>query len=205
MSHAFSDIGFTASVKEVQTQFGSREANQRLAQRENAQQELTEAEALFIAERDSFYQASVSESGWPYVQHRGGPAGFLKVLNSKTIGYADFRGNRQYISVGNFSYDNRVSLILMDYTHRQRLKLWGRVEIIDAVNAPDTVAQLEVTAYRGRVERGIIIHIDAFDWNCPQHITPRFTEAEIAVYTQSLHEEIAALTNELALLKGSQR
>ena len=201
MSRAFSDISFTESVKRVQAQYGSRESNQRFEHSEDAQNALTESEALFISARDSFYQASVSETGWPYVQHRGGAAGFLKVLNNKTIGYADFRGNRQYISVGNLSSDNRISLILMDYAHRQRLKIWGRVEIVDPADAPETISKLEVATYRGRIERGIIIHVEAYDWNCPQHITPRFTEAEIAAYAQPLHEKIAALTAELEKLK----
>jgi uncharacterized protein len=180
MPHAYSSISFTDSVKNSQSRYGSREANQRFEKMDDVGYELGAREADFIEQRDSFYQASVSETGWPYVQHRGGPIGFVKVLDSKTIGYADFRGNRQYISVGNLQSDNRVSMIFMDYAHRQRLKLYGRVKIVDESEASELVAKLTVPEYRARVERGMIITVEAWDWNCPQHITPRFTEVEIA-------------------------
>lgn len=197
MSRAFAEISFTQSVKKAQTLYGSRESNQRFEQGDAFGGELTFSEAEFIAERDSFYQASVSETGWPYVQHRGGPVGFLKVIDSKTIGYADFRGNRQYISVGNLLADDRVSLILMDYANRQRLKIWGRVKVIHASEYPEIVSQLEAPSYRARVERGIIISVEAFDWNCPQHITPRFTENEIIEQVKPLHDEITFLKEKL--------
>ncbi|WP_223620770.1 pyridoxamine 5'-phosphate oxidase family protein [Lysobacter sp. ESA13C] len=179
MSRAFADITFTPSVKEAQQRHGSREANRAFELAEDARDSIGEREAEFIAERDSFYQATVSETGWPYVQHRGGPAGFLKVLDAKTIGFADFRGNRQYLSVGNLAADGRISLILMDYPNRRRLKIWGRARIVDESSDAALIARLEVPAYRARVERGIVIEVEACDWNCPQHITPRYTEAEI--------------------------
>ncbi|WP_408952294.1 pyridoxamine 5'-phosphate oxidase family protein [Lysobacter sp. Hz 25] len=179
MSRAFADITFTPSVKDAQQRHGSREANRAFELAEDARDSIGEREAEFIAERDSFYQATVSETGWPYVQHRGGPAGFLKVLDAKTIGFADFRGNRQYLSVGNLAADGRISLILMDYPNRRRLKIWGRARIVDESSDAALIARLEVPAYRARVERGIVIEVEACDWNCPQHITPRYTEAEI--------------------------
>ena len=179
MASAFADITFTPSVKAAQSLYGSRESNRRFELSENAGNELSEREAEFIAERDSFYQATVSESGWPYVQHRGGSMGFLKVLNERTIGFADFRGNRQYLSVGNINADERISLILMDYPNRRRLKLWGRARIIHERDNPELIAQLEVPTYRAHIERGIIIHIEAIEWNCPQHITPRYSKAEV--------------------------
>ena len=132
----------------------------------------------FIEARDGFYLASVSESGWPYLQFRGGPAGFVRVLDDQTLGYADFRGNRQYISTGNIDRDGRVALFFMDYAGRQRLKLLGRARIVDAAQSPEWVKRLEVPGYRARVERAVLIAVEAFDWNCPQHITPRYTEAE---------------------------
>ncbi|MEQ1784777.1 MAG: pyridoxamine 5'-phosphate oxidase family protein, partial [Hyphomonadaceae bacterium] len=150
-----------------------------------------------IAERDSFYVASVGETGWPYVQHRGGPPGFLKILDAQTIGFADFRGNRQYVSLGNISGDGRVCLFLMDYPNRTRLKLFGNASV---TNDPDSIAKLAMPDYRGRVERGWLIRVEGFDWNCPQHITPRFTEAEIAAAVAPLHAQIQALQKENAAL-----
>ncbi|MGZ8956097.1 MAG: pyridoxamine 5'-phosphate oxidase family protein, partial [Methylovulum sp.] len=156
MATAFAEITFTPSVKTAQQLYGSREKNSRFELAEDARNRLTEQEAEFIAERDSFYQATVSESGWPYVQHRGGPIGFLKVLDERTIGFADFRGNVQYLSVGNLKANDRISLILMDYANRKRLKIWGRAHIVHESEEPELIAQLEIPTYRARVERGII-------------------------------------------------
>ena len=143
--------------------------------------------------------ATVSETGWPYVQHRGGPPGFLKVLGTKRLAFADFRGNTQLISAGNAEANDRVSLILMDYRHRQRLKLLGRVrfEEVGRANA-DIVKAVQLPQYRSRVERVGVIEVEAFDWNCPQHITPRFTEAEVRSAAQPLRERIAELEAKLA-------
>lgn len=179
MATAFADITFTPSVKAAQTAYGSREKNSRFEQAADARNVLTGHEADFIAQRDSFYQATVSESGWPYVQHRGGPPGFLKVLDARTIGFADFRGNVQYLSVGNLTANNRISLILMDYANRQRLKIWGTARLVHADTEPELLARLAVPTYRARIEHGIVIHIEALDWNCPQHITPRYSQAEV--------------------------
>ncbi|CAD6879018.1 Flavodoxin reductases (ferredoxin-NADPH reductases) family 1 [Methylomonas albis] len=189
MPTAFADICFTPSVKAAQSLYGSRQANRGFELSEDARNSLGEREAEFIAERDSFYQATVSESGWPYVQHRGGPKGFLKVLDDRTLGFADFRGNIQYLSVGNLNANDRISLILMDYPNRRRLKIWGRVRIVHESDEPDLIEKLEVATYRARVERGIVIYVEAYDWNCPQHITPRYTEAEIEGLLGPLREE----------------
>jgi predicted pyridoxine 5'-phosphate oxidase superfamily flavin-nucleotide-binding protein len=193
MATAFADITFTPSVKAAQSHYGSRERNSRFELATDPRNQLTEQEINFIAQRDSFYQATVSESGWPYVQHRGGPVGFLKVLNGRTLGFADFRGNVQYLSVGNLQANNRISLILMDYANRQRLKIWGTVRIAHADTELELLAQLEVPTYRARVERSIIIHIEALDWNCPQHITPRYSQAQVEEMVAPLMAEIERL------------
>lgn len=198
MPYPFAEIAFTPTVRKVQDQQGSREAYARVeAHPEERNRHLGAAEADFIAARDSVYMATVGESGWPYVQHRGGPAGFLRVLDETTIGFADFRGNRQYVTVGNLLTDDRVSLFLMDYRHRRRLKIFGRARIV----APDDqamLARLEIPDYRARVERGVLVSVEAFDWNCPQHITERFTADEIVALSEPLKARIAELEAELA-------
>lgn len=185
MSRAYTDLAFTPAVRDMQTRMGSRKAYTPLDSSDDRRDALTGHEAEFIHARDGFYQATVSETGWPYVQFRGGPAGFLQVLDSKTIGYADFRGNRQYISAGNLQGCERIALILMDYAQRRRLKLMGRARLVDQADDPALIARLELPTYRARVERAVVIHIEAYDWNCPQHITPRWTEAEIAQRQQA--------------------
>ena len=202
MTVAFTKIAFTPSVKAAQSLHGSRAAYARLEWSEDAGHELTPQEVEYIQERDGFYQATVSETGWPYVQFRGGPAGFLKVLDTKTLGYADFRGNRQYLSVGNINADGRMALILMDYANRRRLKIWGRAKVVHANEDPDLIASLELPAYRARVERAVVIAVEACDWNCPQHITPRFSEAEIAEWAAAMQQRLAGLEEENARLMG---
>lgn len=197
MSRAYTDIAFTPAIRDMQTRMGSRANYEPLDYTEDRRDVLTEREAEFIEARDGFYQATVSETGWPYVQFRGGPAGFLKVLDAKTIGFADFRGNVQYISVGNLQGNDRISIILMDYANRRRLKLLGRVRLVSEAEDPALVAKLELPSYRARVERAFIITIEGYDWNCPQHITPRFTEAEVQGAVQPLHTEIAELKEAL--------
>lgn len=203
MSRAFSDITFTEHVKAAQSLYGSRAANQGFEQADDPRSELTAREMEFIAARDSFYQATVGDNGWPYVQHRGGPSGFIRVLDARTIGFADFRGNVQYISVGNLMGDERISLFLMDYANRRRLKIWGRARIVHEADDPALLSRLEVASYRARVERGILIRVEAWDWNCPQHITPRFTEAEIEQRMEELRAENAGLKARLAELQGN--
>lgn len=178
------DIAITPSVAAAQDQYGSAEQWGRIAGRGSADepsrgQPLGPAEKAFIRERDGFYLASVSETGWPYVQFRGGPAGFLMALEPTLLGFADFRGNRQYITTGNANANDRVSLFLMDYAHRRRLKIFARMRAVNAADDPVLAQKLTVPGYPARVERLALLAIEAFDWNCPQHITPRFTLAEL--------------------------
>lgn len=180
MSLAFARIAFTANVRAAQQRMGGGHACQTAEPGEPQAVALGAWEIEFIRARDSFYQGTVGENGWPYVQHRGGPAGFLKVLDERTIGYADYSGNRQYISVGNLAGDDRVSLFLMDYPGQRRLKIWGRARLVDEDTEPELIARLESPDYRAPVERGVLITVEAWDWNCPKYITPRFTEREFA-------------------------
>lgn len=159
------------------------------------------AEVEFIAYRDSFYMASVSESGWPYVQHRGGPPGFLKVLDETTLAFPDFRGNRQYISLGNAAANDRVAIFLMDYPRRRRMKLYARIEARNLAADPELATTLELADYCSVPERLFLLRLEAFDWNCPQHITPRFTETEIAAASAPLHARLAELESENAALR----
>ncbi len=193
MARAFAKISFTPDVRVVQSEMGSRAAYQSAESGELEEVVLGDAEQTFIAGRDSFYQATVSQTGWPYVQHRGGPAGFLRVLDEHTIGYADFSGNRQYISVGNLRGDDRVSLILMDYSRRLRLKIWGRARAVDERAEPELLRKLELPDSRAPVERGILIRVEAFDWNCPKYITPRYSQQEVeALIAQARRQPEAA-------------
>lgn len=210
MAHRYADIGFTDHVKAAQSLRGSRRAYaEREASAEDVNHRLGSDEAAFIAIRDSFYMATVSETGWPYVQHRGGPAGFLRVLDETTLGFADFAGNRQYMSVGNLATNDRVSLFLMDYPRRARLKLFGRARFVEmSVEDPDApmsddakralLERLAPENYKARIERGVVISVEGFDWNCPQHITPRFTAEEVAEATEPLRRRIAELEAALA-------
>ncbi len=177
MGHRYAKLMFSPAAKALQSQGRSRDTYAQMEQGEDYNYLLSDKEARFIRQRDSLYMASVSESGWPYVQHRGGPPGFIKVLDAATLGFADYRGNRQYISAGNVQSNNRVSLFLMDYPNRRRLKVAGRLEFVDPDDA--RLQALLDPNYRARIERGVLIHIAAFDWNCPQHITPRYTDADI--------------------------
>jgi predicted pyridoxine 5'-phosphate oxidase superfamily flavin-nucleotide-binding protein len=198
MAHRFSEIAFTPAVKAMQERMGSRGAYaRREAGPEPVGHRMTEAEAAFLGERDSFYMATVGETGWPYIQHRGGPKGFVRVLDGGTIGFADLRGNRQYVTVGNLAGDDRVSLFFMDYPNRRRLKLFGRARIVgpDEISPP---SRLSTTNDRGRVERGILIGVEGFDWNCPQHITERYALDEVRALTETLTARIAGLEAELA-------
>ena len=192
MGHKFAEIAFTDSVRAMQERLGSRAAYARFEAGGDSNFELGDNERDFIAARDSFYMASVSETGWPYVQHRGGPPGFVRVLDAQTIGFADFAGNRQYISVGNLRKDDRVSLFFMDYPNRARLKLLGRVRLVGDDEA-ELLQRLAPADYRARIERGFEIRVEAFDWNCPQHITPRYSEREVAAIVEPLQQELAEL------------
>jgi len=202
MSNGFLDIATTPSVLAAQAANGSAGLYDKVVAKRPSNR-FSDTEAGFIGARDSFYMASVSENGWPYVQHRGGPPGFLKVIDETTLAFPDFRGNRQYISLGNVTANNCVALILMDYPRRRRLKLYARIEARDLATDPDLAALLTLPDYRGVVERAFLLNLEAFDWNCPQHITPRFTEAEIAAASVPLTERLAALEAENAALRAA--
>ncbi len=196
MARAFATIAFTPAVRFQQSQMGSAETYSKFLANDVAYpDELGPQEVRFIAERDGFYQASVSQTGWPYVQFRGGPTGFLKVLSSQTLGYADFLGNRQYISTGNLSGNDRLSMILMDYPNRRRLKIWGRARLIEGADNPEVLGQFHDQSYPARPERAVLITVEAFDWNCSSHIPRRLTVDEA-------HEEIAVLRRENEALRA---
>ncbi len=199
MGRHFAQIAFTPRVQEEQTRIGSRAGYARMAVEGRDDSALTEAEAGFLAARDSFYIASVSETGWPYVQHRGGPAGFLRVLDPRTIGFADFGGNRQHISVGNLAGDDRVSLFLMDYPNRRRLKLLGRARVVTREEDPALVERLAPEGLAARAQRAVLIGIEGYDWNCPQHITQRWTAEEM----RPLAERLAAAEAEVLRLRAA--
>ncbi len=201
MGHAYHDIAFTDTVKVLQETRGSRGAYARFEEGPTRGDQIGPAEAAFIAERDSVYMASIGETGWPYVQHRGGPAGFVRVLDAKTLGFADFAGNKQYVSLGNMQTDDRVSLFFMDYANRRRLKLFGRASVVDPEDS-ETLERLQLPDYRARVERGISISVEAFDWNCPQHITPRYTEGQVAQVVEKLTAQVSELQDELARIRS---
>ncbi len=198
MPHHFAEIAFTPKVKKVQEELGSRSSYVGMEDAPDAlNHRLTEAEASFIGARNSFYMATVGETGWPYIQHRGGPTGFTRVLDENTIGFADFRGNRQYISVGNLMTNDRISLFFMDYPNKIRLKVLGRARIIGH-EKQDVLSLLEMPDYRARIERGFVIRVEGFDWNCPQHITERYSLNEMKTVTEPLTRRIAELEAELA-------
>ncbi len=200
MAYGFLDIAMTPSVRAAQAAAGSADiwADFR---GDRAFDRFTAAEEAFIAARDSFYMASASETGWPYVQHRGGPPGFLKLLDPTTLGFADYSGNRQYISVGNLTADGRVALILVDYPNRRRLKVYGHAEARETADDPALTESLAVPGGRGRAERSFLIRLASFDWNCPQHIIPRFTEAELAEALRPIRDRLAALETENSALR----
>ena len=202
MPHKFAEIAFTPAVRALQEQFGSRSAYAKGEGGPAHHDRLGETEAGFIAARDSFYMASTGETGWPYIQHRGGPAGFIKVLGERLIGFADFRGNRQYVSLGNFAGNDKAALFFMDYPRRARLKLLGRARSVQLEEEPELIASLAMPDYPAKVERGILIAVEAFDWNCSQHITPRFTASDIAGAIAPLQERIRELE---ALLQAKQQ
>jgi uncharacterized protein len=200
MSYKFLDIASTPSVRAAQAANGTREMWEKFKGHRTFDR-FTEDEAAFIAERDSFYMATVSQSGWPYVQHRGGPPGFLKLLDEKTLGFADFRGNLQYISVGNVAADDRAALILMDYPNRARLKILAHVELRSLDADSELTARLSLPGYKAKPERACLLHLETFDWNCQQHITPRFTIDEIQAAVAPLQARTAELEAENQTLR----
>lgn len=178
MNQNFTKFAFTESVKEVQEYYDTRNSYARM-ETSGDRFTLTYNEISFIQSRDSFYMGTVGENGWPYVQFRGGPKGFLRVVDETTIAYVDFRGNGQYISTGNINDNNKTSLFLMDYPSQRRLKIWAESTIMQANENEELLKKLQVDDYKARIERIVIFKIQAYDWNCPQHITPRYTADEI--------------------------
>ncbi|WP_219892812.1 pyridoxamine 5'-phosphate oxidase family protein [Aquisediminimonas profunda] len=194
---------FTETARALQEADGSRTSYARMeAGASGEPDQLTDREAEFIAARDSFYLASVTSEGWPYVQHRGGPAGFLKLLPGNRLAFADYRGNRQHVSTANLTTEPRVSLFLMDYPNRRRLKILGRARIVQANEDPALVASLMPDSYQAIPERAYVIDVVGYDWNCPQHITPRFTEVEISQAIRPLTTEITQLRAEIERLRA---
>jgi uncharacterized protein len=196
MLDGFLDIAMTPSVKAAQQANGSGDYWENFKGRRSRFDRFTDAEKLFIAARDSFYMATVSESGWPYVQHRGGPAGFVRVIDDRTLAFPDFRGNRQYITVGNAAANDRGALFLMDYPNRRRLKIYAHIEIRDLGNDPALTAALAMPEYKAKIERAVVLHLEGFNWNCPQHITPRFSEAELREALEPIGLQMARLEAE---------
>ncbi len=200
MARNFAEIAFTDAVKNLQDQHGSRRSYERM-EKFNVVDGLTSGEMTFIRNRDSFYLASIGENEYPYVQHRGGPKGFLKVLDSKRIGFIDFTGNKQYVSVGNMVTNNNVSLIMIDYPTRTRLKIFAKSEVIELKDNPELYELLDLDDYKFRPERMMVFHIEAYDWNCAQHITPRYTVDEIETAFSPQQEHIKSLEKEIKELK----
>lgn len=199
----YSKFAFTDAIKTIQRRLGSRDTYERVENRSYVDG-LTPIEKEFIGQLDSFYMASFGENGFPYIQHRGGPKGFIKVIDNETIGIVDFSGNRQYISVGNISQNPKVSLILLSYPLQARLKIYAEAEIVEIRDKPALFNLLSPEDYKFRPERLMLFHIKAYDWNCPQHITPRFTEEEIASrlapkdqYIQQLEQQLLDLRKKL--------
>lgn len=199
MASFTSDIAFTPAVKALQERNGSRHAYARMEQNSGWSSEITDELAAFISERDSFYIATANAQGQPYIQHRGGPAGFLRVLDAKSLAFADFRGNRQYITAGNLKENERAFLFLMDYENRQRIKVWGRARVIDDDAA--LIARVAPVDYRARPERVVVFDVDAWDANCPQHIPQLVAASKFARQVQDRDDRIAALEAELAQLR----
>jgi uncharacterized protein len=202
MSRSFAERAFTPLVKKQQEQHGSRRSYARMEAVGEAGDRLGEFEREFIAGRDGFYMASVGETGWPYIQYRGGEKGFLQVMDDQTLGFADLRGNKQYITMGNLEHDDRVALFFMDYAHQMRLKILGRARVHESDGvAAELIAQLRVPGEKTPPEHAVIIHVEAFDWNCPQHITPRYTQEELAGTLAPIRKKMDALEAENARLR----
>jgi uncharacterized protein len=194
MAMKYLELAMTEAVRRAQAQYYGRAGMITGAPERDP---LGQAEAEFIADRDSFYLGSVSESGWPYIQHRGGPKGFLRVVNETTLAFADYKGNRQLLTTGNVSVNDRVALFLMDYQNRARLKILGHARVEDARAHPEIVAQLVEQKMRSAVERLVFIHVVSFDWNCPKYITTRYSLEEIEELARPLRTRIAELETEL--------
>jgi hypothetical protein len=201
----FGSLVFTPTIKALQERHGSRGQYARMEQSDPADDGLGPMEKEFLAERDSFYMASTGSTGWPYIQHRGGPAGFVKVIDDNTIAFANFSGNKQYVTSGNAVTDNRVALIFVDYPRQERLKLLGKLEILEGEKASEWLEKVRHPEYKAAVDSVYVVHVEAFDWNCPQHIVPRFTAVQIRELLvpaekrmQELEDENQTLREQLA-------
>ncbi|MFD1524539.1 pyridoxamine 5'-phosphate oxidase family protein [Pseudonocardia yunnanensis] len=203
MARKFAELMFTRAVRAAQARYGGRA--DRLLTAADPRDRLGPDEVEFLQTRDGFHLATVGETGWPYVQFRGGPPGFLQVLDERTIAWADFRGNRQYVSTGNLdpAGDARVAIIAMDHARQLRIKLLGTARIIDADADPELTARVTVPGYRAVVERVVVVELAAFDWNCPQHITPRYTADELRDVVAPLVAELEQLRAENARLRSA--
>lgn len=201
MAEHVSDVAFTPAVKAAQERRGSRTTYARMEERGGWRDRVTDDLAAFIAQRESFYLATTNAAGQPYIQHRGGPKGFLKVLDVQHLAFADFKGNRQYITLGNLSENDRAFLFLMDYVNRQRIKIWGRARIVE--DDADFIAGLAEPGANGRPERAVVFAIAAWDINCPQHIPRLYAEADVAAALAQQQARIDALEAELAALRGA--
>jgi predicted pyridoxine 5'-phosphate oxidase superfamily flavin-nucleotide-binding protein len=206
MGRRFAELAFTPLVKAQQEKHGSRRQYERVEQSVIPGSHLGPDEQAMIRTRDGFYMATVSESGWPYVQYRGGNKGFLRVLDEQTIGFADLRGNKQYISLGNLQHDDRVALFLMDYPSQSRLKILGHAEFHeDDATAQELLETLRVPEEKTPAERAVLVHVEAFDWNCQQHITPRYTEEELSEILDPIRRRLDQVEKENARLRGSAK
>jgi len=201
MARNFAEIAFSDAAKELQEKYGSRNSYSRM-EKFSEVNGLTEGEFSFIENQNSFYLASLGTNGFPYIQHRGGPKGFLKVLDSKRVGFIDFTGNKLYVSVGNIATNTKVSLIMVDYPRKARLKIYAKAEVIQLEEQPELYDLLNLDDYKFRPERMLVLHIEAYDWNCPQHITPRYTVDEVETslipqqkYIAKLEQQIKVLTS----------
>ena len=189
---SFGSLLFTPVVKKLQERYGSRQQYERMTKSGSSHDHFTAFEIEFLAGRDSFYWATIGATGWPYVQHRGGPKGFLKVIDDHTLALGDFRGNKQFISTGNLLTDNRVAMILVDYPRQARLKILGRVDVLEGETADAWMDRVRVPGYNAIIERVFVIRVEAYDWNCPQHITPRYTAEEIQHAVHDIEEKLRA-------------
>ena len=201
MSYGFLDVAITPGVRAAQAKMGADRLWQGF-KGHRAFDRFTDNETAFIASRDSFYIATVSETGWPYVQHRGGPRGFLKMIDDRTLAFADYSGNRQYISTGNLATSDRACLFLMDYAQQARLKIYAHATTLDVGDDPALTQAVTDRDYKAKIERVFRLRLEAFDWNCSQHITPRYTEPEVTEAVRPLRERIAELEAENAKLRG---
>ena len=196
-----SDVAFTASVKAIQERRGSRKAYRRMEERGGWETRVTPELTAFLGERDSAYLATANSAGQPYIQHRGGPKGFIRVLDDKTLGFADFVGNRQYITTGNLAENDRAFLFLMDYVHRQRIKIWGKARVVE--NDAELLAKRMPEGYDARPQQAILFTIEAWDVNCPQHIPQKFDAADVAAAVAKLERRVSELEAENARLRES--